>query len=86
MRVLNGFGGIGFSRLVQLQAGYGNNGVVTRLRSDFNLDAILSFFRGVDHNRYNRTLGERFTFTISTDKYSTQPRLDNFHIGVGLLY
>lgn len=86
VRVLNGFAGVGFSRLIQLQAGYGNDGTVTRLRSDFNFAAILAFFSGSRRNRYDQTLGQRFTFTISTDRYNSQPRLDNFHIGFGLLY
>jgi len=86
VRVLNGFAGVGFSRIIQLQTGYGNDGVVARLRSDFNLYAIMSFFNGRQTNRYNRTLGERFTFTISTDKYASQPRLDNLHLGFGLLF
>lgn len=86
VRVLNGYFGLGFSRLIQLQVGYGNNGVVRRIRSDFNLAAITDFLTGRTRGRYERTLGSRFTFTVASETYADQPRLDNFHIGVGLLY
>ncbi len=86
VRVLNGYFGVGFSRLLQLQLGYGNNGVVRRYRSDFNLAAITDFLTGRTRSRYERTLGSRFTFTVAAESYPEQPRLDNFHIGVGLLY
>lgn len=86
VRVANAFLGVGFSRLVQLQTGYGNNGVVQRLRSDFNFSSIMEFFSGTSYNRYDRTIGQRFTFTVSTETYGRQPRLDCFHLGFGLLY
>jgi hypothetical protein len=84
--VLNAYAGVGFSKLLQLQVGYGNDGVVRRVRHDLNLTSLYDFFTGTKRGRYNRTLGNRLTFTISLESYASHPRLDNFHIGLGLLY
>lgn len=78
--------GVGVSRLVQLQIGYGSEGQVRRLRHDFNLTSIYDFVTGTRRNRYNMSLGNRITFTVAFENYQKDDRFDNFHIGFGLLY
>lgn len=82
----NVYAGVGFSKLVQLQIGLGTQGVVTRVRNDFNLTSISDFITGTKRNRYNTSLGNRLTLTFAMENYKDEERLDNFHIGVGLLY
>jgi hypothetical protein len=86
IRVLNTYLGVGIGKILQVQAGYGNDGVVQRIRSDTNLTSLYDFFTGTKRGRYNRTLGNRLTFTVSLEDYKSHPRLDNLHIGLGLLY
>lgn len=80
------FVGVGLSNLAQLQIGAGTEGVVTRVRHDFNLTAINDFFTGTKRNRYNMSLGNRITFTFAAENYKDDERFDNVHIGFGLLY
>lgn len=82
----NVYVGIGFSKLLQLQAGIGTEGVVTRVRHDFNMTSIYDFLTGKQRNRYNMNLGNRVTFTVAAENYKDDERFDNFHIGFGLLY
>ncbi|MGH8493281.1 MAG: hypothetical protein ACRERR_09290 [Moraxellaceae bacterium] len=82
----NAYVGVGFSKLVQLQIGMGTQGVVTRVRNDFNLTSISDFITGTHRNRYNTSLGNRLTLTFALENYKDEERLDNFHIGLGLLY
>lgn len=85
--VLNVYAGIGVSKLLQLQVGYGTEGMVKRLRHDFNLTSLYDFFTGTERNRYNRSLGNRLTFTVAMENYDSDKKaLNNFHIGAGLLY
>ena len=42
-RVNNAYFGVGFSRWIQFQYGYGTEGDLTRLRSDFNFRGIVDF-------------------------------------------
>jgi len=79
--------GVGFSKLLQLQAGLSTQGgLVTRVRNDFNLTSIYDFLTGTQRNRYNTSLGNRLTLTFALEEYKEDDRQDNFHIGVGLLY
>lgn len=80
------FVGVGLSNLAQLQVGAGTEGVVTRIRHDFNLTAINDFFTGTKRNRYNMSLGNRITFTVAAEDYKDDERFNNVHIGFGLLY
>lgn len=82
----NVYAGVGFSKLIQLQIGLGTQGMVRRVRNDFNLTSISDFVTGKQRNRYNTSLGNRLTLTFALENYSDEKRLDNFHIGVGLLY
>lgn len=84
--VENLYVGVGFSKLLQLQVGYGSEGQVRRLRHDFNLTSIHDFLTGTHRNRYNMSLGNRLTFTVALENYQKDGRFDNFHIGLGLLY
>lgn len=82
----NAYVGVGFSKLVQLQIGMGTQGMVRRVRNDLNLTSIYDFVTGTKRNRYNTSLGNRLTLTFALENYKDEERLDNFHIGVGLLY
>lgn len=79
--------GVGFSKLLQLQAGISTQGgMVTRVRHDLNITSISDFITGTRRNRYNTSLGNRLTLTFALENYQNDDRQDNFHIGVGLLY
>lgn len=78
--------GVGLANLIQLQAGIGTEGPVTRIRHDFNLTSLSDFFTGTVRNRYNMSLGNRITFTVAAENYKDDERFNNFHIGFGLLY
>lgn len=82
----NAYVGVGFSKLAQLQIGLGTQGVVRRVRTDLNFTSIYDFVTGTKRNRYNTSLGNRLTMTFALENYSDEERLDNFHIGLGLLY
>ncbi len=82
----NAYVGVGFSKLVQLQIGMGTQGMVKRVRNDFNLTSIYDFVTGTKRNRYNTSLGNRLTLTFALENYSDEEKLNNFHIGLGLLY
>lgn len=84
----NAYVGIGFSRLIQLQVGYGNRGPLGRLRTDINLRSIYSFFTQTTQNPRERTLADRLTFSYALEKYSDEEheRFNNGTIGVGVLF
>jgi hypothetical protein len=82
----NAYVGVGFSKLIQLQIGMGTQGMVRRVRNDFNLTSISDFVTGTRRNRYNTSVGNRLTLTFALENYADEERLNNFHIGVGLLY
>lgn len=82
----NVYAGIGISKLVQLQVGFGTEGRVQRWRHDFNLTSIYDFVTGTQRNRYNMNLGNRITFTFAAEKYGRDERFNNVHIGFGLQY
>lgn len=82
----NVYAGVGISKLLQLQIGMGTQGMVRRVRNDFNLTSIYDFVTGTKRNRYNTSLGNRLTLTFALENYADEEKLDNFHIGLGLLY
>lgn len=85
-RLANVYVGTGFTGILQLQVGYGTEGFVQRIRHDLNLPRAYDFLTGNRRNRYNQSLGTRFTFTFAAENYSDDSRFDNFHAGFGLLY
>lgn len=87
-RVNNVYAGIGFSRIVQIQYGYGNHGDVIRFRSDFNFRSVMDFLSGTHTPKERLTIGDRITFTISAEQYQDDEEeiFDNATWGIGLLF
>lgn len=85
-KIENFYIGTGFAGVLQFQVGYGAEGMVKRLRHDLNLARAYEFFSGKRRNRYNQSLGTRFTLTFALEDYSDDQRFDNVHTGIGLLY
>lgn len=85
-KIQNVYVGTGITGVLQLQIGFGTEGVVKRLRHDLNMARAHEFFTGKLRNRYNQSLGTRFTLTFAVEEYSDDERFDNFHAGIGLLY
>lgn len=87
-RVVNAYAGIGFGRLIQLQAGIGDRGPLGRIRTDINLRSIYSFFTQTTQPARERTLADRVTFTYTAERYSDSDseEFNNGTIGVGVLF
>ena len=86
-RVNNAYVGVGFGRIAQLQFGYGNQGQVTRLRSDINFRSIVDFITQETTPKYRLTLADRITFSYTIERYTGDEDIfDNFTWGVGLLF
>jgi hypothetical protein len=87
-RVNNVYAGIGFSRILMLQYGYGNHGDVLRLRSDFNFRAVADFLSGKVTPKDRMLLADRLTFSVSAERYndSDEEIFDNATWGIGLLF
>lgn len=87
-RVNNVYAGIGFSRLLQLQYGYGNHGDVVRLRSDFNFRSVASLLSDTHYPKERMTLADRITFIFAAERYNDggEEIFDNFTWGIGLLF
>jgi hypothetical protein len=87
-RVNNVYAGVGFSRILMFQYGYGNHGPVVRLRSDFNFRSIVSLLTDTHVPKDRMTLADRITFTFATERYNDDDEeiYDNFTWGVGLLF
>jgi len=85
-KIQNVYVGTGITGFLQLQIGFGTEGVVKRLRHDFNMARAYEFFSGKPRNRYNQSLGTRFTVTLALEEYSDDERFNNLHAGIGLLY
>lgn len=87
-RVNNVYAGIGFSRILMFQYGYGNHGDVLRLRSDFNLRAVSDFLARKSTPKDRLLLADRITFSISVENYNDKDEeiFDNATWGVGLLF
>lgn len=83
---INAYGGVGIGKVLQLQLGYGTNGLVRRARHDLNLTTLYDFFSGEKRSPYSRTVDNRITFTFAIEEYPDEPKLDNASIGFGLLY
>lgn len=87
-RVNNVYAGVGFSRILQFQYGYGTEGDLTRLRSDFNFRAIVDFLTQTKTRKDRMLLADRITFTAAIESYidkESEP-FDNFTWGIGLLF
>jgi hypothetical protein len=82
----NVYAGTGIAGVLQIQMGYGTEGLVKRIRSDINFTKAYDFFTGTRRNRYNQSLGNRLTLTFAIEEYNKDRRFDNFHAGIGLLY
>ncbi len=86
-RVNNVYVGLGFGRIIQYQFGYGNQGRLTRLRSDFNVRSITDFMNQKSTPRSRLTLADRLTFSVSVERYAGDEDIfNNFTWGVGLLF
>lgn len=86
-RVNNVYAGIGFGRIVQVQAGYGNKGQLMRVRSDFNVRSFTDFFDQRSTPKSRLTLADRLTFTIAIERYTGDDDIfNNFTWGAGLLF
>ncbi|MCH8542596.1 MAG: hypothetical protein LAT61_03390 [Alcanivorax sp.] len=86
-RVNNVYAGVGFGRIIQFQGGYGNQGELLRLRSDFNFRSIVDFLTQESTPRQRLLLADRITFTISVERYSGKDdAFNNATWGVGLLF
>lgn len=87
VQVTNVYAGVGFSRVLQLQGGYGTEGQLIRLRSDFNFRAIADFVTQTSTPKRRLTLADRLTFTISVERYRGDEEIfNNSTWGVGLLF
>ncbi|WP_111658052.1 hypothetical protein [Isoalcanivorax indicus] len=86
-RVNNVYAGVGFGRIIQFQGGYGNQGELLRLRSDFNFRSIVDFLSQQSTPAQRMTLADRITFTVSVERYSGKDDVfNNATWGVGLLF
>lgn len=85
--VHNAYVGIGFSRLIQLQLGYGTEGRVFRVRSDFNYRAIVDFLTQTNTPKHRLTVADRLTFTLAAERYEGKyDAFNNVTWGIGLLF
>lgn len=86
--VYNAYAGIGFSRIIQLQYGYGTEKGIFRVRSDINARAIMDFLTQKQTPKARMTLGDRLTFSFSIERYlnGDHDAFDNATWGVGLLF
>jgi len=84
----NGYFGVGFSRILQFQYGYGTEGDLVRLRSDFNFRAIVDFLSNKKTRKDRMLLADRLTFTITGERYGDKESeaFNNTTWGVGLLF
>jgi hypothetical protein len=87
-KVTNVYAGIGFSRIIQLQYGYGNEKSIFRVRSDINARAIIDFLTKTRTPKQRMTLGDRLTFSFSVERYLNGDHdvFDNATWGIGLLF
>lgn len=87
-KVYNAYAGIGFSRIIQLQYGYGNEKGIFRVRSDINARAIMDFLSQKSTPKSRMTLGDRLTFSFAVERYlnGSHDVFDNATWGVGLLF
>jgi hypothetical protein len=86
-RVNNVYAGIGFGRIIQFQAGYGNQGQLLRLRSDFNFRSITDFLTQRTTPKQRLTLADRITFTLAAEQYKGDDDIfNNVTWGAGLLF
>lgn len=86
--VVNLYAGFGFSRILQIQAGYGDRGPLGRIRTDLNLREVFNFVTSSRQHPRERTLADRVTFTYTVERYSdaNNGEFDNGTIGIGVLF
>jgi hypothetical protein len=84
----NAYFGVGFSRIIQFQYGYGTEGDLVRLRSDFNFRAVVDFFSNTKTRKDRMLLADRLTFTITGERYNDRESeaFNNTTWGIGLLF
>lgn len=87
-RFTNAYFGVGFSRIIQFQYGYGTEGDLVRLRSDFNFRAVMDFLSNTRTRKDRMLLADRLTFTVSGEKYNDKDKeiFNNTTWGIGLLF
>lgn len=87
-RVVNAYAGIGLGRIVQLQAGAGDRGMLGRIRTDLNLREVYDFVMQQKQTHREKTLADRVTFTYTAERYSDSKNeeFDNGTIGIGVLF
>ncbi|MCC1498147.1 hypothetical protein [Alcanivorax sp. 1008] len=87
-RFTNAYFGVGFSRIIQFQYGYGSEGGLVRLRSDFNFRAVVDFLSNTRTRKDRMLLADRLTFTVSGEKYNGKGKdiFNNTTWGIGLLF
>lgn len=85
--VHNAYVGVGFSRLIQFQLGYGTEGQVFRVRSDFNYRAIVDFLTQTNTPKHRLTVADRLSFTLAAERYQGKhDAFNNVNWGIGLLF
>ena len=85
--VHNAYVGVGFSRLIQFQLGYGTEGQVFRVRSDFNYRAIVDFLTQTNTPKHRLTVADRLTFTLAAERYQGKhDAFNNVNWGIGLVF
>jgi hypothetical protein len=84
----NAYFGVGFSRFIQFQYGYGTEGGLVRLRSDFNFRAVADFLSNTKTRKDRMLLADRLTFTVSGERYQKSDKdiFNNTTWGIGLLF
>lgn len=87
-QVTNAYFGVGFSRVLQFQYGYGTEGDLLRIRSDFNFRAVADFFSNTKTRKDRMLLADRLTFSISGERYNDSGKdiFNNTTWGIGLLF
>lgn len=84
--VLNAFVGTGYNKAAQVQAGFGTQGLVARIRSDVNLSTVTDAITFKKRTPYNRHVGGRFAMSFAAEFYKDEDDLNNVSLGIGMLY
>lgn len=83
----NVYVGVGISRILRFQLGYGTQGQVMRLRSDFNYRVIVDFLTQTEAENHRLNTMDRPTFTLSFERYEGKDNaFNNITWRIGLLF